>query len=91
MSIFKIFLCKFLLDVAKIFPPFSAGSFFQFVTIAPEFLIMGIKGNFEVKKIENKKPKDQEELEALIRKSGGGSHMVFRSENKDEELFVDEL
>ena len=38
---------------------------------------MGIKGNFEVKKIENKKPKDQEELEALIRKSGGGSHMVF--------------
>ena len=52
---------------------------------------MGIKGNFEVKKIENKKSKDQEELEALIRKSGGGSHMVFRSENKDEELFVDEL
>lgn len=52
---------------------------------------MGIKGNFEVKKVENKKPDDQEELEELIRKSGGGSHMIFRSKNKDEELFVDEL
>ena len=52
---------------------------------------MGIKGNFKVKKIENEKSKDQDELEALIRKSGGGSHMVFRSKNKDDELFVDEL
>ena len=52
---------------------------------------MGIKGNFQVKKIENIKSKDQEELEALIRKAGGGSHMVFRNKNKDEELFVDEL
>ena len=44
LRIFKILLCNFLLDVARIFPPFSAGSFFQFVTIAPEFLIIGIKG-----------------------------------------------
>jgi hypothetical protein len=52
---------------------------------------MGIKGNFEVKKVDLEKSKDQDELEALIRKSGGGSHMVFRSKNKDDELFVDEL
>ncbi len=52
---------------------------------------MGIKGNFKVEKIENIKSEDQEELEALIRKSGGGSHMVFRTDNKDDELFVDEL
>lgn len=52
---------------------------------------MGIKGNFKVKKVENMKSEDQEELEALIRKSGGGSHMVFRTKNKDDELFVDEL
>ena len=26
------------------FPPFSAGSLFQFVTIAPAFLMIGIKG-----------------------------------------------
>jgi hypothetical protein len=54
-------------------------------------IILGIKGNFEVKKIEIDKSEDQDELEALIRKSGGGSHMVFRSKNKDDELFVDEL
>jgi hypothetical protein len=42
---FNILLCKTLFEVARIFPPFSAGSFFQLVTIAPEFLIIGIKGN----------------------------------------------
>ena len=40
-----ILLCKILLDVAKIFPPCSAGSFFQLVTVAPEFFIIGIKGS----------------------------------------------
>jgi len=51
-----------------------------------------IKGNFNIKKInEENKDKDQKELEALIERSGVGSHMVFRSKNKDDELFVDEL
>jgi hypothetical protein len=51
-----------------------------------------IKGNFNVKKIVNDtKDKEQKELEALIERAGVGSHMIFRSENKDDELFVDEL
>lgn len=51
-----------------------------------------IKGNFNVKKITtDTKDKDQKELEALIERAGVGSHMIFRSENKDDELFVDEL
>ena len=45
LSSFKILLCKVLLDVARICPPFSAVSFLQFVTTPPEFLIIGIKGN----------------------------------------------
>lgn len=51
-----------------------------------------IKGNFNIKKIEvDEKDNDQKELEALIAKAGAGSHMIFRSEDKDEELFLDEL
>ena len=51
-----------------------------------------IKGNFKVKKIKQEhKDKDQEELEAIIAKAGVGSHMVFHSNKKDDELFVDEL
>ena len=51
-----------------------------------------IKGNFKVKKIrQEQKDKDQEELEDIIAKAGAGSHMVFRSDKKDDELFVDEL
>ena len=51
-----------------------------------------IKGNFNVKKIEIKdKDNDQKELEALIAKAGAGSHMIFRSEDKDDELFIDEI
>lgn len=51
-----------------------------------------IKGNFKVKKIKiDEEDKDQKELEALIRKSGAGSHMIFRSENKDDELFVEDI
>lgn len=51
-----------------------------------------IKGNFNIKKIEiDEKDNDQKELEAIIAKSGAGSHMIFRSEDKDEELFLDEL
>lgn len=49
-----------------------------------------IKGNFKIKKIEIKND-EQKELEELIAKVGAGSHMVFRSDNKDDELFVDEL
>ena len=45
LSNFNILLWSFLFEVANILPPFSAGSFFQFVTIAPDFFIMGIKGN----------------------------------------------
>ena len=36
---------KDLLDEANILPPFSAGSFLQVVTIAPEFFIIGINGS----------------------------------------------
>lgn len=50
-----------------------------------------IKGNFNVKKIEKKVISDDERFEELIAKSGHGSHMVFRSENKDDEFFVEEL
>ncbi len=51
-----------------------------------------IKGNFNVKKITpDEKDNDQKELEALIAKAGAGSHMIFRSEDKDDELFLDEL
>lgn len=51
-----------------------------------------IKGNFNIKKVEtNDKDNDQKELEALIAKAGAGSHMIFRSDDKDDELFLDEL
>jgi DNA-binding protein YbaB len=52
-----------------------------------------IKGNFKVKKVKiDEKNKDKKELEALIKKSGAGSHMVFRSDDKsDDELFIEEL
>lgn len=51
-----------------------------------------IKGNFDIKKVAPKNEnKDQKELEALIERAGVGSHMIFRSEKKDDELFVDEL
>lgn len=51
-----------------------------------------IRGNFDIKKIETKKPSETEEFEQLIEKFGVGSHMVFRSKNKDDdELFVDDL
>ncbi len=45
LSNLSILLCNTLFEVAKIFPPSSAGSFLQLVTIAPEFLIIGIKGS----------------------------------------------
>ena len=50
-----------------------------------------IKGNFNIKKIKQKEVTDQEKFEALIESSGTGSHMVFRSKKKDDELFLDEL
>lgn len=50
-----------------------------------------IKGNFKIKKVEETKKSEQEEFEELIAKAGVGSHMVFRSEKKDDELFIDEL
>ena len=50
-----------------------------------------IKGNFKIKKIDKPKKTEQEEFEDLIARAGVGSHMVFRSEKKDDELFVDEL
>jgi hypothetical protein len=50
-----------------------------------------IKGNFNVKKINVEDDDEKKQLEALIEKAGVGSHMIFRSENKDDELFVDEL
>ncbi len=50
-----------------------------------------IRANFKIRKIEKREPSEQEKFETLIAKSGVGSHMVFRSENKDDEFFIDEL
>lgn len=50
-----------------------------------------IKANFKIKKVIEHKSDEQKELEAIIEKSGVGSHMIFRSENKDDELFLDDL
>jgi len=49
-----------------------------------------IKGNFKIKKIKRKN-NDTKKLEDIIAKSGAGSHMVFRSNNGKDELFLDEL
>jgi len=50
-----------------------------------------IKGNFKIKKIKKREATDQEKFEQLIARSGVGSHMVFRSKNEDDELFLDKL
>ncbi len=51
-----------------------------------------IKGNFKLKKINlEEKDREQKELEAVIERAGAGSHMIFRSNKKNDELFVDEL
>lgn len=51
-----------------------------------------IRGNFKIKKIEqDDKNSEDREFEQLIERSGAGSHMVFRSKNKDDEFFVDEI
>ena len=50
--------------------------------------IFVIKGNFDLKKTEIKEEDDQKKFEELIAKAGAGSHMVFRSDNEDDELFI---
>jgi len=50
-----------------------------------------IKGNFNVKKIEDESLSEDEELEELVAKVGVGSHMIFRTDKKDDELFIEEL
>ena len=50
-----------------------------------------IKGNFKIKKTDQEQRTDQEKFEDLVEKSGIGSHMVFRTTKKDDELFLDEL
>jgi hypothetical protein len=50
-----------------------------------------IKGNFKIKKIEQEERSEQEKFEELIEKSGIGSHMVFRTTKKNDELFLDDL
>lgn len=50
-----------------------------------------IKGNFDVKKIEEDSISEDEELEQLVAKAGVGSHMIFRTDKKDDELFIEEL
>ena len=50
-----------------------------------------IKGNFDVKKIEEDSISEDEELEQLVQKAGVGSHMIFRTDKKDDELFIEEL
>jgi len=49
-----------------------------------------IKGNFKIKKIKTTES-EEEELEHIIEKVGTGSHMIFRSDKKDDELFLEEL
>jgi len=46
-----------------------------------------IKGKINLEE----KDREQKELEAVIERAGAGSHMVFRSNKKNDELFVDEL
>jgi hypothetical protein len=50
-----------------------------------------IKGNFDVKKIEDEPISEDDELEQLVARAGVGSHMIFRTDKKDDELFIDEL
>jgi hypothetical protein len=50
-----------------------------------------MKANFNIKKIDDEKRDERKELEAIIERSGVGSHMIFRSKNKDDEFFVDEI
>ena len=50
-----------------------------------------IKGNFNIKKVEQETRSEQEKFEDLIEKSGIGSHMVFRTSKDDDDLFLDEL
>lgn len=49
------------------------------------------KANFNVKKIESDEKDEKKKLEALIERAGVGSHMVFRSKNNDDDLFMNEL
>ena len=51
-----------------------------------------IKSNFNIKKIEtNKDDDDKQKFEDLIKSSGVGSHMVFRTDKDDDEFFIEEL
>ena len=52
-----------------------------------------IKSNFKItKEIEEKKNYSQKEFEEFVSKSGAaGSFMIFRSEEKDTELGIDQL
>ncbi len=51
-----------------------------------------IKGNFKIKKIEqDEKDVEDREFEDLITRSGVGSHMIFRSKNKNDEFVIDEI
>ncbi len=50
-----------------------------------------IKGNFDLKKTQVKEQDEEKKFEELIAKAGAGSHMVFRSDNEDDELFIDDL
>ncbi len=50
-----------------------------------------IKGNFEIKKVDQETRSEQERFEDLIEKSGIGSHMVFRTSKNDDELFLEDL
>jgi hypothetical protein len=49
------------------------------------------KANFKIKKIESEENDEQKKLESLIERAGVGSHMVFRSKNNDDDLFLDEI
>jgi len=51
-----------------------------------------IKANFKITKTESDKTNDeQKKFEALIEKSGAGSHMVFRTSKDEDEFFIEDL
>jgi hypothetical protein len=52
---------------------------------------MTIKANFDIGIIPCSKTDDQKLEELLLKLGASGSHMIFRSDNEDEELFLEEL
>ena len=52
---------------------------------------MTIKANFDIGIIPCSKTDDQKLEELLVKLGASGSHMIFRSGNEEDDLFVEEL